>query len=231
MRRRSISNEVDPESGRRRCSSQTDMHHRTSTTHPLRVDWLPLEEPGGVGLTFAPGKRGPSGTGGDWARDLGADLDRLLFDYGVDVLVSLIHEYELGAYGIPSLWDEAARRGFEVWRHPIHDGCVPRLPQDLVALVESIVEAKKLGRRVVIHCIGGLGRTGTVGGCLLTALGWHPRDARKALVSLRGERCPETPAQRHFIELFASECVGSLLSSRELGAQPPRGGEGGSRRR
>src|SRR5690606_27949742 len=41
---------------------------RTSETHPIAVDWLPVADVA-VGLTFAPGKRARSFGGAPWVRD------------------------------------------------------------------------------------------------------------------------------------------------------------------
>ena len=53
---------------------------RTSTTHPLRVDFVDtadLKLPGRLGLTFAPGKKQRHAQTGSWDRDLEIDLRAL----------------------------------------------------------------------------------------------------------------------------------------------------------
>ncbi len=57
-----------------------DYAARTSVTDPLRIAWLATPRGWRVGLTFAPGKRGPSTEGARWERDLDADLDVLVAD-------------------------------------------------------------------------------------------------------------------------------------------------------
>ena len=42
---------------------------RTSLSHPLRIAWLKVPAGWRVGLTFAPGKCGPSREGLPWRRD------------------------------------------------------------------------------------------------------------------------------------------------------------------
>ena len=69
----------------------------TSSSDPLRVDWLPQQarKPGRLGLTFAPGKHAAAKyEGGRWERDLGADLDLLVRNLGVQVLVCLLEDHE-----------------------------------------------------------------------------------------------------------------------------------------
>lgn len=173
---------------------------RTSHSHPLRVDWLPL---GGmeVGLTFAPGKRSFSRYSPvQWRRDLSADVARLRNTHECNVLVSLIRDDELDRYQIASLYDELASAGIEVIRFPIRDADVPE--SDVETLVARILKNAAGGRCVVIHCIGGLGRTGVIAGCVLIRCGFHPSEALSLLGKLRGPRCPETEAQRRYVRAF-----------------------------
>ncbi len=178
---------------------------RTSESHPLRVDWLPdLGLPGRVGLTFAPGKRSVSKyLGGAWRRDLDKDLARLVDEERVGVLVCLLEDHELGRLGVPDLIPRAEARGLEVWRLPIPDGGVPPEPAPARALVERIDRAAAAGRRVAVHCAGGLGRTGTVAGCWLRLRGLGPEEALAVLREVRSPDCPETEAQRELVRRFA----------------------------
>ncbi len=173
----------------------------TSETHPIRVDWLPQDSDGRLGLTFAPGKQAASTYGdGIWKRDLPKDLDRLAAHHRVDVLVCLVEDHELDRLRIPGLITEARKRGIEVVRLPIPDAGVPldaRPARDLVARIDSLVGE---GKRVVVHCAGGLGRTGTIAGCWLVQRGLSPDAAIQLLHETRGSpHCPETSEQERFI--------------------------------
>lgn len=186
--------------------NERDHAVRTSVTHPLRVDWLPLDLPGRIGLTFAPGKKAWSKyTGGRWERDLDQDLDRLVHEHGAQLLVSLIEEVELRQYGIEALYECAAQKGLRVRRFPIRDVRAPTGVGGVASLVEEIVSAARGGRHIVIHCIGGLGRTGTVAGCVLVDLGHGPQEALDVLHQLRGPHCPETREQETFVAEYAAE--------------------------
>ena len=173
---------------------------RTSVTDPIRVDWLPGPGPGAVGLTFAPGKRGASTLRHmvHW-RDLDADLQRLRDVERVDALVCLLEDHELHRLSIP---DYAARAKFyrlRVLRLPIRDVSVPARARPVVALLARVRELVAEGKRVAIHCAGGIGRAGTVGGCYLRGEGMGPAEALAALHRARGPRCPETGAQREYV--------------------------------
>ncbi len=192
---------------------------KTSASHPIRVDWLPLPWPGRVGLTFAPGKKQPSAASGNWDRDLAADLDRLRTENGAHHLVSLVEDAELHELGINELMSMAEARGIAVRRFPIRDGSVPQDVPAAASLVRDIVGWAASGENVVIHCKGGLGRAGTIGGCVLRASG-TAEAALNALHAARGPSCPETHEQEQFIRAFAagppspkSRALGAVLGA------------------
>lgn len=184
---------------------------RTSGTDPIRVDLLPLENLGGVpgrlGLTLAPGKEA-DGADGWWDRDLDADLDKLVEDYGAQVLVSLLEKSEYGDLGIPDLVGKAKERGVEVLRFPIPDGGVPREGEagahDYAAFVREVVERLEGGRTVVVHCRGGQGRSGLVAACVLVALG-SPAVEALAVVREAREGAVETREQEDRVHFFEME--------------------------
>lgn len=176
---------------------------KTSITDPLRVDWL---ETGGerVGMTIAPGKHSVAQGGFLWARDLAADLDALAAA-GTTQLVCLLEDTDLGRLEITGLGEAARRRGLTYVHFPILDVTAPRPDQRaaLEAVLEGIDRAVAAGGRVVIHCEGGLGRTGTVAGCWLVRQGQSPEAALAELVRVRkSERCPEAASQRAYIRAY-----------------------------
>lgn len=175
---------------------------RTSDTHPIRVDWLQTPWRGEVGLTFAPGKKDKSALSGSWNRDLATDLERLQAEFRTDRLVCLIEDHELNYLGIPNLAEAAITAGISLHRLPIRDGDLPDDPGAFSRLVSEIVAWATAGERVVIHCRGGLGRAGTMGGCVLVAAGLSPDEAFEALSSARGPGCPENTRQRQYISEF-----------------------------
>ena len=87
-------------------------------------------------------------------------------------------------------------------RVPITDGSVPRdrhAVNDLVAKIHGIVER---GDNVVIHCGGGLGRTGLVAACCLVDRGCSPVEAIRAVRAAR-PRTLETDEQERFVYIYA----------------------------
>ena len=175
---------------------------KTSRSHPIRVDWLEAPWPGRVGLTFAPGKKQRDAASGVWSRDLEADLKRIREYFKADHLICLLEDNELVELGISQLPEEAAAQGIGFHRLPIRDGDIPRSHAAVSALVARIAAWAAAGQNVVIHCKGGLGRAGTIGGCVLRAAGAGASEALSVLSSTRGPNCPETTAQRTYITDF-----------------------------
>ena len=73
-----------------------------------------------------------------------------------DAVVVLVEEFEL-----PYSLSEWQKRGVEVFHSPVRDFSAPTLKQ-LLEILRWIEARVKAGKKVLIHCMGGLGRSGTV---------------------------------------------------------------------
>lgn len=156
---------------------------KTSSTHPLQIGAVDVPGGGRLGITFAPGKRDPSSPRGPWARDLGTDLDAIM-EWGAQSLVTLIESHEFDLLGIPTLGEEAVRRGLD-WLHlPIRDVSIPGPEFEVTWPAHRAKLRKRLAAAgsLVIHCRGGLGRAGMVAARLLVESGV---EAEAAIVSVR----------------------------------------------
>lgn len=179
---------------------------RTSDTDPILVNFVEdsrLNFPGRIGLTFAPGKKQPHGQSGHWDRDLDKDLGRLREEFGADTLVSLIEEHEFERLRITALRERAAAAGIESLWFPIRDRSVPASADEFAALVDTIMSRLREGLTVVIHCMGGLGRSGLVAAaCLVAATEVTPEEAVRAVRAAR-RGAVETPEQEEFVGRYA----------------------------
>jgi ADP-ribosylglycohydrolase len=156
---------------------------RTSTTNPLRVDWVDLAGVetlaaggGALGMTLLPGKRRNGYSGPQW-RDAVADAARLRDRHGATALLLLVEDVDLemsrAHETVPAL--EAA--GVPVIRHPVRDMDVPADPVAYRATLDGIRARVAAGERIVVACRGGLGRTGTAVACLLVDARVPPEEA------------------------------------------------------
>jgi ADP-ribosylglycohydrolase len=161
---------------------------RTSASDPLRID--AVEAPGGgrIGLTICPGKKQRDAVSGPWDRDLEADL-AVIAGSGAAALVTLMEPDELVGVQVPPdrLGDGVRSLGLEWFNLPIVDVDVPdrsfeRSWRYAGARLRYHLHA---GRDVVLHCRGGLGRSGTISARLLVELGVEPAEA---VVSVRTAR-------------------------------------------
>jgi ADP-ribosyl-[dinitrogen reductase] hydrolase len=174
---------------------------RTSETHPIRVDFVAVTAPGKLGMTFAPGKRQNDALTGRWARDLNIDLDRLCTIYGAELVVSVMEVKELGALCIPSLSSALGARGIG-WLHvPVVDGGVPEEGHTWLGALRLVRSRLLDGRTVVVHCMGGLGRTGMFAAAVLITFGTAPALAIEQVRAARPGSI-ETRAQEQFVMTF-----------------------------
>jgi len=158
---------------------------RTSISHPLRIDALPLGN-GQLGVTFCPGKKGESVFGAAWDRDLHLDLDAVK-DWGADAVLTLLEDYEFSMLSVPMLGEAVRARGIEWHRYPIRDLDVPtpRAVDRWRALSPRLHQIIERGGRVVVHCRGGLGRAGTIAALLMIERGRSTSDAIAKVRSVR----------------------------------------------
>ena len=167
----------------------------------IRVDFLRPEDlsvPGRLGLTIAPGRWRPDGP----ASPLQADLRELRQVHRASVLVTLMEEFELKRYGMSLSQLRAAVRKARlesIW-FPIADLGVPSL-EDAVPFVKKLAKRLAAPKTVVVHCFGGLGRSGTVAACVLVA---HGREAGDAIERVRAVRpgSVQSPLQEAFVKRF-----------------------------
>jgi ADP-ribosylglycohydrolase/protein-tyrosine phosphatase len=186
-------------------NEQSEQAPKTSTTHPIEVDWVLHKMgngDGSLGITFAPGKKSSSRDGIPWDRNLNQDLDRLKSIHQVDALISVVENHELKTLQIPKLVSEANFRRIAVLRSPIVDGSVPTLEQ-AKQIIQFALTMTFAGQRVVIHCKGGLGRAGTLCACALIHFGYSPEESISIVRESR-KGAVENSDQEKFVAEYAA---------------------------
>ncbi len=173
---------------------------RTSLTHPLQIAEIRAAAGmGKLGITLCPGKIQRAGLTGAWARDLSVDLDAVEA-WNAAAVVTLIEEDELSRLQVPSLGEEVEARHMS-WLHlPIRDRGVPdeRFEAAWAQIGEDLRSRLRSGFNMMVHCMGGLGRAGTIASRLLVELGWRPDDAIREVRRVRPGAI-ETDEQEDFV--------------------------------
>ncbi len=165
----------------------------------LRIDFMDLQghaSPQGlIGLTILPGRK-------DRGRDLATDIEQLKKS-GVGAVVTLISNAEFGDYGVPDLLDKYRSAGFEVLHTPIKDQGVPTADQadELLGFIQKNADAN---RRTVLHCVGGLGRTGVAAALFLKHFaGIDGDEAINRIRAVRSPRAVENLDQENYVRNYA----------------------------
>jgi len=172
----------------------------TSESHPLRIDTIELSDKAGrIGMTFCPGKKIMGLYGGEWDRDLELDLS-VVDDSGASTLITVMEDHEFDVLGVPNFKDSVKTRSF-YWEQLLVKDC--DIPTDIFEaqwkkLGPKIHEQLKNNELIIIHCRGGLGRTGLLAARILVEVGYSPVDAI-AMVRKTRSHTIETFSQEYYI--------------------------------
>ena len=131
-----------------------------------------------------------------------------LLDAGVTYFIDLTEEGVNAPYS-GALAEEADRRGIDVGyeRHAIVDMEVPTSTEVMVGILDVIDAAIDAGKTVYVHCLAGVGRTGTAVGCWLVRHGHRSEDALAQIAECwlgterfaRQLRTPQTDEQHDYV--------------------------------
>ncbi len=144
-------------------------------------------------------------------------LERLL-ESGIDCFVDLTMPDELERYDLILPPDVLYTR------KPIQDHGVPASPEYMVEILAHVTQALRSRRRVYVHCRAGIGRTGTVIGCLLAQRGFTG-DAALAELNRLWQQCeraklwpfvPETEEQIEYVRSWTPRALPGVHPARGL---------------
>jgi len=169
------------------------MEERIKSGGKLRVDWIEhnLITDGALGLTILPGRK-------DYSRSIDEDLLQLKNE-GVEVIIPLITDDEFHHFGVDELLKEYDKNGFFVHRLPIMDQLVSS-EQEMRSLVKVLDENINAGKMIMVHCVGGLGRSGMAAASYLKFKGLTAEKAIEVIRTARGPRAVESKIQEEFVE-------------------------------
>jgi len=169
------------------------MEKRIKRGGRLRVDWIEHEAiaKNSLGLTILPGRK-------DYSRSIDDDIQQLK-SAGISVIIPLITDDEFHNFGVDELLDEYEENGFLVNSLPIMDQLVPS-EQEMRVLVKFIDDQLLAGKKVLLHCVGGLGRSGMAAASYLKYKGLSADIAIEIIRNSRGPRAVESKIQEEFVQ-------------------------------
>lgn len=176
---------------------------RDSQSSPLQIaEILFGEHMGRLGLSICPGKKNqPYG----WNRNLEEDL-HVIRNWGASMVVTLIETQEFEFLEVMHLGESVQKFGMR-WTHlPIHEMDAPDtcFEEDWVSAGPEIDRRIHSGENVLIHCRGGLGRSGLVAAMILIERGCTPNDAIHRIREVRPGAI-QTAVQEQYIFRFGQE--------------------------
>ena len=155
----------------------------------MRIDSVAVGDAGGrIGLTFCPGKKQTDAQSGVWDRSLDDDM-KAIKAFGAVALVTLMPDSELQSLLVSpdQMRRKASELGVEWYQLPIPDAGIPDedFEHSWAGAGMRLRALLKDGHNIVIHCKGGLGRTGTIAARLLIEFGADPRTAIQSVREAR----------------------------------------------
>ena len=113
-----------------------------------------------LGMTYCQGKPDKNGV---LAQDPLSNISQIK-KWGASAVISLLNDKELTDYNSQQLGDNIRNAGLTWFHHPFEDNGVPteKFTQRWKQQQSALHEILKAGKKVMIHCRGGKGRTGLI---------------------------------------------------------------------
>lgn len=137
---------------------------------------------------------------------------RAIYHWGAAALVSLVEAEEMIRFGVADLPEKAIQHNLAFYHLPIRDMSIPdeefeRHWQDAGERLRSLLLS---GESIVLHCLAGLGRTGTIAARLLVELGDEPETAIRRIRAARPGAI-QTIMQEEYVRQCRNIVIGDKL--------------------
>jgi len=147
------------------------------------------------------------------------DLE-VLVSHGIEVVITLMTTSELNKMKLQHNLPIAVRKlGMEYIHFSITDKWLPNSVDGFVKIVHEVVEQIQLGKKMLVHCNGGKGRTGLLIVACLKHLGISQTDATNKIRKARPGML-HNPAQQAYLMW-----VEKKLKGQEITDTSPRTGD------
>lgn len=168
---------------------------------PICIDALHLKGGARLGMTACPGRWRLFGSVGVEPDGVRRDLESIQ-RWGAAALVTLVEADELDLMGIHDMGGLAELSGLAWFHCPIADFRAPGAAFEHAWLSAGAALHGHLrrGEDVVLHCLAGLGRSGTVAARLLVELGIPPAEAVALVRSARPGAIQNREQERYVLD-------------------------------
>lgn len=133
------------------------------------------------------------------------DSLKQLKEQGAVAIVTALDHAELEKAGVAALPEEAEKAGLAWFHQPIEDDQAPDQEFDgrWQAMSPQLHAMLKQGGKVVLHCMGGSGRTGLLAAHLLLEMGWDIETIKREVKALRPGAFSKQPQIDYIAEVAA----------------------------
>ena len=155
--------------------------------------WIEGPGPGRIGVMPAP-------PGGEDLEEAIRDLRR----QEVDTLVSLLERSEVERYELEREAELSAAMGIDFLLYPIPDHTAPKDLRSTSLFVGGLTARFRRRGRIIVHCLGGIGRSPTIAGAVLLEMGLPLPELLRRMSDARGYPVPEMSEQLAWLQRFSA---------------------------
>lgn len=126
---------------------------------------------------------------------------------GINKIVCLLESHESIALGLEKEKIMTERHGMEYLSYPIVDRGLPLVVNEFAEFTKRLHNEMSGGLNTLVHCHGGIGRSGIVATAILLHCGFTAEDAFDHVTQQRGVSVPDTQEQIDWIVKNSTEIV------------------------